>query len=96
MVDPLPVIRNHVYFHEFAGSFSLKNVAPTILGNEYRYSGEVKDGTEAQLGFLRLTTEEIRPEEREKLKNALLAYCGQDTRALVKIVEWLFSNIEKT
>ncbi|MBI1823790.1 MAG: DUF2779 domain-containing protein [Nitrospirae bacterium] len=91
LVDPLPVIKDHVYFHEFAGSFSLKDVAPAILGNKYRYSGEVKDGTEAQLGFLRLTTEELKPEEKESLKKALLAYCGQDTRGLVKLVEWLFS-----
>lgn len=92
MVDPLPVIRGYVYFHEFAGSFSLKNVAPAILGNEYRYSGEVKDGTEAQLSFLRLTTEEMTPPEREKLRNALLAYCRQDTQSLVKLVEWLFKT----
>jgi hypothetical protein len=96
LADPLPVIRNFVYFHEFAGSFSLKNVAPAILGCEYRYSGEVKDGTEAQLGFLRLTTQELRPEARKKLKMALLAYCGQDTRALFKLVEWLFTIATKT
>ncbi|MFI5304013.1 MAG: DUF2779 domain-containing protein [Nitrospiria bacterium] len=91
LVDPLPVIRENVYFHEFAGSFSLKKVAPAVLGSQYQYSGEVKNGTDAQIGYLRFTAQEISHAEKESLRNALLAYCAQDTRVLALLVKWLFT-----
>jgi hypothetical protein len=51
-VDPLPIIRESVYDNDFMGSFSLKYVAPAILGDQHSYKDMVvSDGTAAQRAF---------------------------------------------
>src|SRR5690606_29748850 len=46
LVDLLPVIRENIYDEDFRASFSLKAVAPALLGKEYNYGGlSVSDGT---------------------------------------------------
>ena len=86
--DLLPVIRNHVYHPAFAGSYSLKSVLPALVP-EMTYDGmEVGNGQDAGLAWESLTRTGDEA-ERERLRKALLEYCRQDTRALVKILERL-------
>ncbi len=85
--DLLPVIRNHVYHPRFAGSFSLKYVLPALVP-DMTYAGmEVADGTDAGLAWESLIRGGLGQPEREKIEKALLDYCGQDTLAMVRLLE---------
>jgi predicted RecB family nuclease len=85
--DLLPVVRNHVYHPAFAGSYSLKAVLPALLP-EMTYSGlEVANGQDAGVTWESLVRGTLPHSEREGVRKALLAYCGQDTMALVRLIE---------
>jgi hypothetical protein len=83
----LPVVRNHVYHPKFAGSFSLKDVLPALVP-EMTYEGmPVANGQDAGLAWESLLRGNLGQPERDRVEKALRAYCGQDTLALVKLVE---------
>jgi predicted RecB family nuclease len=87
--DLLPLIRNHVYHPGFAGSYSLKSVLPALVP-ELTYEGmEVADGQDAGLTWESLVRGILDQGEREITRKALLEYCGQDTLALVRLLETL-------
>jgi hypothetical protein len=87
--DLLPVVRNHVYHPAFAGSYSLKAVLPALV-SEMSYDGmAVANGQDAGLAWESLIRGGLDQVERDKIKNALLEYCGQDTLALVDLVDTL-------
>ena len=89
--DLLPVVRNHVYHPAFAGSYSLKGVLPALVP-ELSYEGmAVADGQDAGLAWESLVLGGLDQSEREKIRKALLDYCGQDTLALAKLVTKLRS-----
>lgn len=95
-VDPLPVVRGSVYAPEFRGSFSIKAVAPALLGDEFAYGGlDVGEGQEAQVAFDQLISALTPSAEKEKLRTAMLAYCCQDTLAMIKLVEWLYQQVSE-
>jgi hypothetical protein len=90
MVDPLPIIRASVYDPAFAGRFSLKKVAPALLGETFSYSQmEVADGTAAQRAFDSVYRGRLSLSEVDHLRKAMLEYCKQDTLAMVELVKWL-------
>jgi hypothetical protein len=87
--DMLPVIRNHVYHPAFVGSYSLKYVLPPLVPN-LTYAGmEVANGQDAGLAWESLIRGTVDTVERVRIEKALRAYCGQDTLALVRLVEQL-------
>jgi hypothetical protein len=87
--DLLSVVRNHVYHPAFAGSFSLKYVLPALVP-EMTYEGmEVANGTDAGLAWESLVHGGLDEVDREKTQKALLAYCGQDTLAMLTLLERL-------
>ena len=87
--DPLPVVRANVYHPEFRGSYSLKWVLPALVP-EMTYEGmEVGEGSEAGLAWEKMVRTDAGSEERKRLREALLAYCKQDTLAMVRLVEVL-------
>ena len=89
--DLLPVVRNHVYHPAFAGSYSLKSVLPALVP-EMSYAGiAVANGQNAGLAWERLVSGRLDGDERDRIRKALLDYCGQDTLALLKIVPMLRS-----
>ena len=88
--DLLPVLRNCVYHPAFAGSYSLKAVLPALLP-ELTYEGmTVANGRDAGLAWESLVRGTLDRAERERIKAALRAYCGQDTLALVRLVQTLW------
>jgi len=90
--DLLPVIRNHVYHPKFAGSYSIKNVLPALVP-EMTYEGmEVADGQQAGVAWESLVRGGLDEVEIAKAKKALLDYCGQDTLAMVKLLDKLISG----
>ena len=87
--DLLPLIRSHVYHPGFGGSFSLKYVLPALVP-ELSYEGmAVANGQDAGLAWESLVRGILDQGEREITRKALLEYCGQDTLALVRILETL-------
>ena len=92
--DLLPVVRNNLYHPAFAGSYSLKSVLPALVP-EMSYDGmTVANGQDAGLAWESLLRGTTLGAERERIKKALLDYCGQDTLALVRLLEkvWLLST----
>jgi predicted RecB family nuclease len=87
--DLLPVIRNHVYHPAFGGSYSLKSVLPALVP-QMTYEGMVvEDGQAAGLAWESLISDASDRDEGERITEALLAYCGQDTLGMVRLLEKL-------
>ncbi len=87
--DLLPVMRNHVYHSAFGGSFSLKAVLPALVP-EMTYEGmAVANGQDAGIAWESLVRGGLDEVERLKIEKALREYCGQDTMALVVLLQRL-------
>ncbi len=87
--DLLPFLKKHIYHPQFRGSFSLKAVLPALVPDLSYDDMEVSHGGAAGLAWDRMIRGGLVPDERHQLRSALLAYCRQDTLAMVKILEWL-------
>lgn len=95
LVDPLPTFRSFVYDPEFKGSFSIKDVAPAILGKGASYSGLiVGDGHEAQAAYLEMINASTGEARKAELRKSLIEYCRKDTKCMVDLVEWLFKKVQ--
>jgi predicted RecB family nuclease len=89
LFDLLPIIRNCVYHPAFAGSYSLKSVLPALVP-DMSYAGmAVGNGQDAGLAWQSLVHGGLDCDGRGRLRKALLDYCGQDTLALVRLLEAL-------
>lgn len=81
-----PFSKRHVYHWKMNGSASLKSVLPALIP-EMTYEGmEVSHGGEAQQAYFEMCAIED-PQERTRIRRALLEYCNQDTLAMVKLLE---------
>lgn len=88
--DPLPLIREAIYDVGFGGSFSLKAVAPSLLGQKYSYDGMlVENGTAAQRAFEEIISESSPLDRKQTLIKAMLEYCKQDTLVMVELISFL-------
>jgi hypothetical protein len=86
LVDPLPIFRSHVYDPAFNGSFSIKFVAPALLGKDASYEGlSVAHGQAAQAAYLALLGEGTSAEEKKSLREGLIQYCKKDTYSMVML-----------
>jgi hypothetical protein len=82
-------MRDHVYHSAFCGSFSLKRVLPALVP-EMSYDGmEVAEGSDAGLAWEKMMSGEVESAERKRLRKDLLAYCKQDTLAMVRLLDVL-------
>ncbi len=94
LVDPLPIFRNSVYDPAFKDSFSIKSVAPAILGPAASYHGlTVPDGNAAQRAFVEYIDPTVTPARKSELQKSMLAYCKKDTEVMVQLVDWLVSQV---
>jgi hypothetical protein len=90
LVDLLPVTKQTYYHRDMRGSWSIKNVLPTIapeLG--YGTLGDVQGGEAAQMAFLELRNHEVSSARRGRLRKELLEYCRRDTFGLVVLRRFL-------
>jgi len=90
--DLMQPFRSRSYYSsELGGSYSIKQVLPALFPDDpeldYNALDLVHDGGEAQLAYAQLCVQS--PEERQRTRTALLAYCRLDTLAMVKILEKL-------
>lgn len=91
-VDLLPVARTHYYHPSQRGSWSIKNVLPTIAP-ELDYSTlEVKDGGNAQVAYLEAIALVDNTPRKRDIDVALKAYCERDTWAMVAIYRGLIGS----
>lgn len=92
--DLLPVVREHVYHPDFAGSFSIKAVLPALFPHLAYDDLEVAGGdvASAQLERLLFREDEMVPAERRALQDALRAYCKRDVEGLVELHRWLLDR----
>lgn len=88
LVDLLPIYRDHYYHRDMCGSWSIKNVLPTIAPDLAYGDLAVGDGGAAQGAWLEAIHSETSPERREELRKNLLDYCGRDTMAMVRLARW--------
>ena len=87
--DLLPVIRSHTYHMDYRGFFSIKDVLPALVP-EMAYEGMgVKEGQQAGVVWDAMIHGRFSEKEKEKARQDLLAYCCQDTLAMVRLLEVL-------
>jgi hypothetical protein len=71
------------------GRFSLKKILPALIP-DMTYEGlSVANGGDAQLAYFNILSGKLPPDEVEQIREDLKVYCGQDTLAMVKILEHL-------
>jgi len=85
--DLLPLARNHYYHPNMKGSWSIKDVLPTIAPELDYLNLEVSDGAMAQETYKEAIHSHTSPERKERVRQSMLRYCKQDTIAMVKIVK---------
>ncbi len=83
--DLHPIVRDHYYHPHFGGSYSLKEVLPALVPSMGYDDLAIKEGGHAASQYYRMVFVETDWVEREKIQEALLAYCKRDTLAMVEL-----------
>jgi hypothetical protein len=92
LFDLLPVVRTHTYHPAYAGSYSIKSVLPALVPG-LTYDGmEVANGQAAGIAWESLVRGGLDRGECDRIRKALLLYCGLDTLAMVKLLDGLVVN----
>ncbi|MBI3847163.1 MAG: DUF2779 domain-containing protein [Planctomycetes bacterium] len=96
LVDPLAMLRAHVYDPAFCGDFTLKVVAPALLGRAFSYEGHaVRSGTDAMVLYEEMIDPACAPDRKQNIRRELLRYCALDTWSTLHLVRWLESEAAK-
>ncbi len=86
VVDLLPIARNRFYHPSQKGSWSIKAVLPALVRDlSYEALDGVRDGGQAQEAYLEAIHPQTAELRRQTLRTQLLAYCGMDTYAMVRL-----------
>lgn len=90
LVDLLPIAKRHYYHPAMRGSWSIKKLLPTIAPElDYTALGAVQEGGAAQQAYVEAIDPDTAPARRDEIRRDLLAYCGQDTLAMVAVARYL-------
>ncbi len=84
-----PFRSRHVLLPKFHGSFSMKSILPALVPGMTYEGMPVGNGTDAQNAYKALLSGKLPPKEDAQLRKDLIAYCGQDTLAMVKVLDYL-------
>jgi len=86
VVDLLPIAAAHYYDPSQQGSWSIKKVLPAVVP-ELRYDAldGVQDGGAAMNAYLEAISPTTTAERKAEIGTQLLAYCGLDTYAMVRL-----------
>ncbi len=93
IVDLLPIARQHYYHPDMRGSWSIKDVLPTIAPELAYDNLEVGDGTQAMRVFAELMDPALPDARRSGLRESLLRYCERDTLAMVKVAHFFENGV---
>jgi hypothetical protein len=94
-VDLWAIIKAHYYHPAFRGSFSLKYVLPVLVAEMGYQDLAIQEGGMASQEYLRMIDELTPAPEKARIRENLLAYCGRDTLAMVKIREVLLKKTNR-
>ena len=86
LYDLLNLTRDHYYHPDMKGSWSIKNVLPTLSNLNYSEL-IVQNGSHAQVAYIDLMDPKTPEEEKKIIKNNLLKYCELDTYAMFEITK---------
>jgi hypothetical protein len=90
LVDLLPVTRSHYYHPSQHGSWSIKAVLPAVAPDlSYETLEGVQNGGMAMDAYLEAIHTDTTPERKAEIEQQLLAYCGLDTFAMVRLWQFL-------
>jgi len=92
LVDPLPIVWRYYYHRDMRGSWSIKQVLPTLAAIGYDDLVEVKSDTHAQGAYLEAIAPATAPERAAALRDALLDYCRRDTEVMVTVLAALIGR----
>jgi len=84
-VDLAKIVSEHVYLEAFNGRTSIKVVLPALVPTMSYKDLLIADGTAAATGFRKMLSPLTSCDDASTLRTALLAYCCQDTLAMVEI-----------
>lgn len=94
MIDLEAIIRKNYYHPDFHGSTSIKNTLPVLVPDLSYDELEIADGDSAMAAFAYLALGRYKgAREVESTKRNLLAYCKQDTLAMVKLHKQLIEYV---
>lgn len=92
IVDLLPIARACWYHRDQRGSWSIKQLLPTIAPHLDYASLEVGDGGAAQTAYLEAIDPETADARRAELARALKRYCALDTEAMIVVYHRLVGH----
>src|SRR5262249_42757290 len=86
LVDLLPIVRSAIYLPDAGFSNSIKSIGPALCPDfTYDDLSDIADGAAAAATFLQWASGNIViPEEVDRVRAALRAYCQRDTLAMVE------------
>ena len=91
-VDLMRPFKGQAYvLPEFHGRYSIKVLLPAMVPGMTYEGLAIGNGGDAQLAYMDLVTGKTDRARREQTMKDLLVYCGQDTLAMVKILEKLYA-----
>jgi hypothetical protein len=90
LYDLSRVVADAYYHPSMRGSYSIKDVLPTVT-DQISYAGleTVTDGSAAATAFMKTLATETNADERERLRNELVRYCDIDAMAMRMLCEHL-------
>jgi len=95
LLDLAAPFKGFLYYHpEQYGSWSQKKVLPALTGISYN-GLNIGDGETASLKYIECNFGNLTEEARAKIRNDLVAYCGQDTKGMMEMVRALRRIVQK-
>jgi hypothetical protein len=92
LADLMVPFRQQAYvLPEFRGRYSIKVLLPAMVPGMTYEGMAIGNGAVAQLAYMDMMNGKTDRAAIEKTRQALLVYCGQDTLAMVKILEKLYA-----
>lgn len=79
----------------FKGSWSIKKVLPALVPTMTYDGMAIADGAAAMRAYTRLMTESLSATERAQIMEDLKTYCGQDTLAMVLILDVIEDTVRR-
>ncbi len=93
LVDLEKIIKGGIYHPKFYGSSSIKKTLPALVP-EMTYEGmTIGNGSDAMCIFAKMLQGTFPVDKIEQTRNDLLAYCKQDTLAMVKLHEAILNLV---
>lgn len=90
LVDLHPITKKNYYHPSQHGKWSIKDVLPAVAPDlNYETLQGVQNGTMAMGAYLEAIHAETTPERKAEINRQLLAYCGLDTFAMVRLWQFL-------